>query len=263
MFSDKLKDIEYYYNNKKKFNKLYNKVWKRIAGPKYIGLCSYLFQKFFEEWKKTNTDNPTIYDFAEYYFSHTNPVKSIDIERTDSLYYGRSPEELWRLAEHYQKQCNDFTIPLENYYDDIVNHAIIETFDGQIREINLIREYERKGFTVEHTYGKWDKDLGVDFIIRKNGIIRDYIQCKPITTFLFTKNNSLIEDRKNFFLKETHKRSECKKLGWPYYPTKFIIYNNDYPDKWCSINGKRGFFLEELIDKYGNNLMNKEDFSYV
>mgnify|MGYP007038272314 CR=1 FL=1 len=65
MFSDKLKDIEYYYNNKKKFNKLYNKVWKRIAGPKYIGLCSYLFQKFFEEWKKTNTDNPTIYDFAK------------------------------------------------------------------------------------------------------------------------------------------------------------------------------------------------------
>ena len=72
-----LKDLSYYEQNKRKFNKLYNRYWKKIAGPNYIGLCSYLFQKFYDEWKRMHKDiNPSVHDFAEYYISHINPVKS-------------------------------------------------------------------------------------------------------------------------------------------------------------------------------------------
>lgn len=260
-----LKDISYYERNKRKFNKLYNNQWKKIAGPNYIGLCSFLFQKFYDTWKKKNHGIiPTINDFANFYFSYTNPIKNDKIMREDSRYYGRSIDELYNLAVEYQKMCNDFTIPIECYLDDIVNHAIIETYNGQMMEIALINEYEKKGFKACHTYGKWDKDLGVDFIIKdKNGKICDYIQCKPITTFIKTSNKSLIDDRIRFFHKETDKKKECEQLGWPYYPTKFIMYNTRYPNKWASIKGKRGFLLEELIDANGNNKFDINDFTYI
>ena len=110
-----LKDLSYYEQNKRKFNKSYNRHWKKIAGPNYIGLCSYLFQKFYDEWKRMHKDiNPSVHDFAEYYISHINPVKSDSIIRMDSRYYGRSVEELYNLASEYQKMCDDYTIPLES-----------------------------------------------------------------------------------------------------------------------------------------------------
>lgn len=260
-----LKDLSYYEQNKRKFNKSYNRYWKKIAGPNYIGLCSYLFQKFYDEWKGMHKDIiPSVHDFAEYYISHINPVKSDSIIRMDSRYYGRSVEELYNLASEYQKMCDDYTIPLESYFDDIVNHAIVETYNGQMREIMLINEYEKKGYTAKHTYGKWDKELGVDFIIKdKNGKICDYVQCKPITTFIKTVNESLIEDRVSFFRKEEDKKNECIRLGWPYYPTKFVMYNTEYPNKWATINGKRGFLLSELIDTDGNNKFDIKDFTYT
>lgn len=263
-FSTKLKDIAYYNNNKRKFNKLYNSIWKKIAGPRYIGLCSYLFQAFLKEWQESNNNNPTVQDFADYYFNHTNPVESVEIARDDSLYYGRTINELKRLAIYYQSKCNDLSIPLEHYFDDIVNHAVVETFNGQMREVLLIQEYEKKGYKALHAYGKWDKDLGVDFIIKdKKGRICDYIQCKPVSTFANTNNQSLIEDRTNFFHKEIEKKKECERLGYPYYPTKFIMYNVEYPQKWATYKGKRGFLLEELIDSKGKNIIDISDFQYV
>lgn len=261
----KLKDISYYNQNKRKFNKLYNYQWKKIAGPNYIGLCSYLFQTFLKEYKeKRHILQPTIQEFADYYFSHTNPVKNDSIMREDSKYYGRSIDELTNLANTYRTMCNDYSIPIEEYFDDIVNHAIVETYVGQMREVLLIEEYEKSGYTAKHTYGKWDKDLGVDFIISdKDGVICDYIQCKPISTFAKTTNKSLISDRINFFHKEKDKKLECEKLGYPYHPTKFVMYNTDYPCKWAAIGKKQGFLLEELINKDGEALIDIKNFNYV
>jgi hypothetical protein len=266
MISDQLKDISYYNANKKKFNRNYNTIWKGIAGPKYIGLCSYLFQQFYKKWElKHNVleEMPTMEEFAHFYFTYTNPIKSKRIKRDDSMYYGRSVDELTRLAQVYMERINNEKIGLEQCFDDIVCHAIVETFTGQIREVLIIREYEENGYKAEHTYGKWDKDLGVDFIIRKDDEIKGYIQIKPHTTFASTKNRSLIEDRIEFFHKEEMKKEECLKNDMPYYPTKIIIYNNEVPGKWCSKNGKRGFYLEELIDRSGRALIDINNFDYV
>lgn len=263
MISDQLKDIKYYQQNKKKFNRQYNSIWKKIAGPLYIGLCSYIFQTFYKEWKKSHSEYPTPKDFAIYYFSHVNPDdRENRLRKEGSRYYGRNVDQLTELAKFYMESCQNYDITLEEYFDDIVNHAIIETYYGQMREIKLTDTYNKHGFDVEHTNGYWDKDLGVDMIIRKNGKILDYIQCKPITTFLGNTNASLVEDRKNFYHKEEDKKKECNKLGYPYYPTKFILYNEEYPDKWCILNNKKSFHLEDLCDINGLALHSMNDFSY-
>lgn len=262
MINDELKTLKHYNTNKRKFNKNYNYIWKKIAGPFYVGSCSYLFQEFYKEWLGSHDEIPSPEDFAKYYFSHTNPEADVGIYKKNCEKYGRSVDDLRILAEEYQKRCNNYNIPLEDYFDDIVNHVIVETTIGQIREIRLIREYESKGFTVEHTNGYWDKDLGVDFIIRKDGVIRDYIQCKPLTTFMGNNNVSLVEDRKNFFHKEIAKKQECEKCNMPYYPTKFILYGFDEPDKWCYIGEKRGFLLEELTDTNGLSIIEGDKIHY-
>lgn len=265
MISDTLKSLDYYRENKRKFNKRYNYKWKAIAGPDYLGSCSYLFQTFYKEWKVNHsTEYPKTNDFARYYFSHVNIDDDTDgIKRPNSVKYGRSVDQLLNLAKFYRDSCGNYDIPLEEYFDDVVNHAIVETYNGQMREIRLKDRYESRGFIVESLNGKWDKDFGVDSIIKnKSGVILEYIQCKPVTTFLGSTNKSLIEDRKMFYKKEKDKKKECEKLGYPYYPTKFILYNERYPDKWCSIKGKKSFLLEDLCDKDGLPRHSVNDFEY-
>jgi hypothetical protein len=258
----KLKPISYYNKNKIFFNEHYNKEWKQIAGPPYIGYTSYLFQQFFEEWNNSNEREPTVNDFAEYYVSHTNPIKSYEVRREDSKYYGRSENELLLLAMHYQKKCNNYDVPLEKYYDDVICHTIVETFFGQIWEAKLILEYKKRGFTIEQKSGKWDNHYGVDIIVKSGNEIKDYVQCKPVTTFLGRFNESLIEDRKNFYKKEKQKKEECLRCGLPYFPTKFVLYDKKR-ESWCSLPGRRGLYIEDLTDTNGIPLHEYSDFVRV
>lgn len=265
MISAKLKDLQYYRSNKRKFNRKYNYIWKKIAGPEYLGLCSYIFQTFYYEWNNQHPkEKPTCQDFANYYFSHVNHGDDeTSVKLPNSTHYGRTVAQLYRLAEHFKTMCNDDKITIEEFYDDVVNHGIVETFNGQMREIMVKERYEKFGYTVEPLNGTWDKDFGVDSLIRNSdGEIVDYIQCKPVSTFLGTKNESLIADRKLFYNKEEAKKKECKRLGYPYLPTRFILYNDRYPDKWCCIGDKKSFLLEDLCDKQGMPLHEKNDFEY-
>ena len=264
MISSTLKPLDYYEKNKVKFNRKYNSKWKLIAGPDYIGNCSYLFREFIKEWKENHpTENPDYTDFGHFYMSKTEPSrKDSSLCRKGGTNYGRSVDELLHLAEYYKVLCNDDTLTIEEYFDDIVCHAVIETFNGQMREILLRDSYENRGYTVERTYGKWDKRFGVDCIIKnKQGNIVDYIQCKPITTFIGSHNRSLIEDRKRFFDQERDKKIECENLGYPYKLTKFILYDGKYPGQWCKIGNKKSFLLEELIQKDGLPLHTADDFT--
>lgn len=264
MISAKLKDPQYYMSNKRKFNRKYNHIWKKIAGPEYLGLCSYMFQNFYDEWKKHHpNEKPSCQDFANYYFSHTNYEIGKDVRQPNSIYYGRTVAQVYALAEHFKNMCKDDVIGIDEFYDDVVNHAIVETFNGQMREIMLKERYENFGYTVEHLNGVWDKDFGVDSLIKnKIGEIVEYIQCKPLSTFMGTKNTSLIEDRKYFYNKEKSKKKECERLGYPYFPTRFILYDDRYPGQWCCIGNKKSFLLEELCDKQGMPLHESKDFEY-
>ena len=255
--SDVLKPIDYYSDNKRKFNRVHNREWKRIAGPEYVGLCSYLFQAFYKEWSTTHKEYPTHSDFFFYYLSHASE------DNHPSKYNGRTIGQLTELSKKYLEMCNDKSLTLEECFDDIINHVIIETFNGQMREILLCDEYERNGYSVQRTNGHWDKDLGVDLIIRnKSGKIVDYVQCKPLSTFLGDKNTSLVEDRRMFYRKEEDKKNECKRDNLPYYRTKFILYDEKHPGKWCKRGEKRSFYLEELCDREGLTKVRLTDFQY-
>lgn len=258
-----LKPVKYYNKVKKKFNRRYNVQWKKIAGPDYLGNCSLLFQNFYNEWKSLgNTGYPLPQEFANYYFTHYNPNSQYDdIKKPDSRGFGRSVQDIVELARYYQAQC-DPNIPLEDYFDDCVNHAIVETTNGQLREMILIEEYEKRGFNAVHTSGVWDLEFGVDFIIKKGNVIKDYIQCKPISTFIGNYNLSLIQDRRNFFKKEQAKLNYCMQNDIAYYPTKFIIYDTNHVGEWCYIgNKKKGMLLNELCNKNGFALHERRDFT--
>lgn len=267
MITDELKSVGYYQNNKKLFNEKYNKIWRSIAGSKYIGNCSFLFQEFYKEWKANHKEEKPAYnDFFRFYLSHVNRNTSYpnDAEKPDCTEYGRSIADLVKLAEHYMGLCNDWNISLDKYFDDIVNHAIIETFDGQCREAKVREVYIQNGFTIERTNKHWDASLGVDLIVRnKKNEICEYVQVKPLSTFLGDTNESLLEDRKYFFRKEEEKKIECEKNNLPYFKTKFILYNKRYPEKWCSLNGKKGFYLDELCNEDGTAKHKIEEFSYI
>lgn len=250
----KLKTLWYYKKNKKYFNKKHNKIWKRIAGPEYIGFCSFLFQKFYSE--VINTSSINVEDFFLFYINYTNPIKKDILKRDDSKYYGRSITELQKLAELYYNLCNDNTITIEQCFDDIINHVIIETYFGQIREFELIKYFTNKGFSIIHTNGYWDRDLGVDFILKKDNKIVDYIQCKPKTAFSPNANQSCVQDRILFFKKESLKKEVCLKNNIPYFKTKFILYNSN-TNKFCKNYNRDDIFflLHELIDKNGKTII--------
>ena len=103
--------------------------------------------------------------------------------------------------ESVKKNAVDDSFTLEEFFDDIVCHVIIETFDGHQAEKELMNVLTRYGYDVEETEGDMDAEYGVDLIVRKNGEFKEFIQVKPLSTFVRT-NPSLIEDRSHFFMKQ-------------------------------------------------------------
>lgn len=260
----KFKDKTYYSENKKFFNEKYNVQWKSIAGTPYIGSCSLLFHDFYDKWTKSHTDEPAYEDFFYYYLASAD-IKDTDNNGRGSINHGRSLAQLIKLAELYRKKCNDNSISLEYYLDNIIIHAVFETFDGQIRECLLKRVFNNKGYETKDTTKYWDADLGVDFVVLKDGVIKGYIQCKPLSTFIGNNNQSLVEDRINFFHKEELKKRECDKHNLPYYKTKFLLYekNDDY-SVWIGLSDeKKSFYLEELCDANGMTLITRDKFVKV
>ena len=260
-----IKDKDYYAKNKKFFNEKYNVQWKTIAGTKYIGCCSLLFHNFYDKWMKNHTEEPTYEDFLYYYMASAD-VKDIDNEeRIGSQNHGRTLLQLIKLAELYRKKCGDDTIPLEYYLDNIVIHAVFETFDGQIRECLLKHIFNKLGYETRNTKKYWDANLGVDFVVMKDGVVSGYIQCKPLSTFVGNDNKSLVEDRINFYHKEELKKRECEKHKLPYYRTKFILYNqNDDYNTWRGLSeSKKSFYLEELCNTNGITTIEKDKFIRV
>ena len=246
-----LKEKSYYENLKKEIVKTGGVAWKKIAGRPYIGNCSYLFKKL----KPVNYQ-----DFFNKY------IKFLPIIRDDSLkkyeFYGRSIEDLFRLAKKYKELANDSTFTIEDYFDDIVNHIIIETFDGHIIEKYIADILIQKGYQVNEECGYVDAVLGVDIVAKWNNKIKSFIQIKPVTTFLGNNNQSLINDRINFYNKQ-------KKLNeWVGYGNEkdieYMIYDKSMFDEngeimFYYIGDRCRFKLNELCDCNGMSLILKKN----
>lgn len=240
-----LKDREYYETNKRMVCGKYNERWKSISGRRYVGNCSLLYRKL----------NPTSYqDFFDKYVSYIAPDDQTygeSIRRNPK--YGRSVNDLTRLAEYYKRICRDETIPLENFLDDVICHTIIETFDGHQAERELKHILLEKGFNVNETEGDLDAKLGVDLVVRgKNGMVQNLIQVKPISTFLGNNNQSLIKDRKNFFTKQEDLNRQLGTVKEIVY----MLYDSNHLRKyrevlWYYKGDKVRFRLDELVDRNG------------
>ena len=256
----KLKSKEYYEEIKGKFNINCSEQYDRIRGKEFIGDNSWLFKHL----------QPTSYqDFFDKYVK-CNIGESLDPNKRYSLYElkkeekaGRSLKDLMALAKFYKRSCPHVDYPLEEFFDNIVTHAIIETLDGKRAEINLRDFYNSlEDYEVDIVDGDLDDKCGVDLIIRNkkdNTVL--YIQVKPISTFLGNSNIGLIKDRIRFFKKQKNLNNA---LGEE-HEILYMMYDKTHLDKtnevlWFHKGDKNTFKLTELIDTNGNALNKYSDF---
>lgn len=253
-----LKDKCYYNELKKKINFLYGNIWKKISGRPYVGNCSYLYKKL----------EPINYqDFFEKYINYISPNKTNSLKKDE--YYGRTINDLLNLAKKYKELCNDDKLSIEDFFDDIVNHVIIETFDGHIAENYILNVLKEKGFTVLNSDGEMDAVLGVDLIVKWKEKIISFLQIKPVTTFLGNNNISLVNDRIEFYhkqeklneyIKTAYKNCIIKNANIEYMLYDKSTYDNENKLKWYYKNNRSRFSLNELCDKKGKSIVNLSDF---
>lgn len=230
----KFKSLERYLSLKKRFNKPDINDWyeKTYRHAKSIGYVS----QFFKKNKPSSFENAyDLYTLSG--FLDTGLPKE---ER------GRTKEELEELADRWKADCG-VDLPLVDFYDALVLHAVVETCFGIIMEKKAQEAYQCFGFVTTETSGDDDSGCGIDFIAEKddNTIL---VQVKPISFFLGRKED-LRKDRWVVWLK--HERGLEKFPGATY---AYMIYDND--GKWLKKDGKFNHHYEELVNKNGEVIAN-------
>lgn len=226
MIDYSIKSKSYYNDIKIIFNKEYNMIYKVHYSPKTsIGDCSFLYRKY----------KPSSYeDFFNKYIKDYTDDFSFENHK-GNIYCGRSLQQLIFLSERYFNDIQDYNkkmkkkndVTQQMCFDDLINHIIIETFDGKIVERFLSKMISESSsdFVVEECNGDKDSEYGADIIVKKKSdrnYIR-YLQIKPHTFFLGTKNKSLISDRKRAIMKEYKLRKSLDNQGY----IEYIIYNKE------------------------------------
>lgn len=256
------KDLKYYEENKKYFNKHYNDETKKYIGPKRIGRCSFLYKKY-----KTNDYQ----EFANKYFDDYADNEFNEISLYGNERYGRSVNQLVLIANKLKEELNDDNITLEMCLDLLITHIIIETIDGHIVEnevIDFLKKYNK--FIINNEVDEIDSNFNVDITVRNklNNVLISYIQVKPISTFL-ANSEGVRKDRVNFFRKqndfnqfltELNKTEDIKEIDYMVYDTepvgkkhKFLINTK---------TNKKTFKLNELTDENGNVILKRNELNF-
>lgn len=239
-----IKDLDYYKANKVLFNKTYNLITKQLISRPKIGSCSKLYhilkpssyQDFLDKYLKSGEDSEFNYNTL-----------------TGRYDKGRTLDQINAIATLYHKQINNPDITLEMCFDDLINHIIIETFDGHKIETYLINKLIESGFNVNNEEDDMDAICGVDITVYNpytNKTI-SFIQVKPISTFLSNNNKSLIQDRANFFSKQeklnnylinSNRQDEIKDIEYVIYKTNegLLVINGKYRHKLRDICNQDG-----------------------
>ena len=257
------KDLEYYEENKKYFNRHYNDVTKKYIGVKRIGRCSFLYKKY-----KTN-------DYQEFANKYFDDYVGNDFN-TETLYgdenYGRSINQLTIIANKLKEELkDDVNVTLEMCLDLLITHTIIETIDGHIVEnevIDYLKRYDK--FIVNNEIDEIDSNFNVDITVRNklNNALISYIQVKPISTFL-SNSEGVRKDRVNFFKKqmdfnryltEQNKTEDIKEIDYMVYDIEPVGKKHKF-----LINpktNKKTFKLNELTDENGNVILKRNELSF-
>ena len=154
-------------------------------------------------------------------------------------------EHIEELAVNYRASVKREDLPLSLFYDNIVCHNFVETFEGCKKELEVIRALKKTDFKQVPSTDEDDWKYGADIIVEKNGIIH-FIQVKPIS-FLFSMNKDCIDDRKKIFYQFIPE--QIKKNGGKKIPFIWLFY--DYNTKDWIFNPLKNNFqfnIEELLD---------------
>jgi len=204
-------------------NEICRKIYKEECSySRFIGNCSYLYTKL----------KPESYeDFYNKELSYAENNKKLKIEKRGLTY-----KEFYDLANKYKtlvENETDIKLELSTYFYGLVCHAIIETFNGQQKEEQIIKLLRKRGFKPHKVEGWKDARYGVD--IATEGISEDfYIQIKPIT-FFTSKFNDTVQDRLNCCIKRKElldiEKIETYYAIYKLYDTtgelKWLFNNND------------------------------------
>lgn len=153
-----------------------NMAFYKINSRQSIGDLSYLFQKY----------QPT--DYQDFYNKYTTDTKC-----KDRRHCGRSEEELLVIAERYKAFAKS-DLPVEIFFNNLIWHIIVQTFEGHRKEIELKQYLINKGFNVKNVKSDLDAEYAIDLLISK-GDQKAFIQVKPISFFMGNSNQSLLNDR--------------------------------------------------------------------
>lgn len=262
MNSIKLKSISYYNKNKNDLG-IFGDQWKNYSWRRVIGNCSYLhkilnpkdFQDFMDKYVESGEGN----DF------------DIETLRGDDT-RGRTIEQLKAIANAYFQDsikknpiAEDFGY--ERFFDDVINHVIIETMIGKTIENALSDKIRQKTdkYEIIETYGKFDALFGIDLVLKDKKTRRmvNFFQIKPVS--FFTSNRwDTKKDRINHFRKEREFKQYLSSINSDEYkPVEYVVYDKRYfmetngLIRLLKINNKTRLLLEDLCDSKGDSKIGK------
>ena len=187
-----IKPKEHYVALKRKTHYYLDNIYKKNYAPRHkIGSCSFLYKAL----------KPVSYqDFYEKYINY--------LPNVDAKYRGRSLEEIITMAKDFENKAkNSFkdieiiqNMTFEDFFDLLILHIIIETYDGHIAEEHYKNLYHKLGYEIIEPNDNDDALRGIDFIIKGKNNHQHFIQVKPRS--FATSTSSTAYDRANHFNKE-------------------------------------------------------------
>lgn len=234
------KGVDHYLKLKDYFNKgvvsdLYQKIYRH---PNSIGYVSELIKNI----------NPKDYEeaYEKYLLSGVN-----DCAFKPKINRGRSAGELEDLAIEWKEKSGSKR-PLQDFYDALVLHAVVETFDGNKTELSAANAYRKRGYTVTIPSGQDDRTCGIDFIAEKDGK-KVVVQVKPVSFFRGgERNKGLVHDRVVFFAK---KLLAAKR----YEGATFAVMIHTDDNRWLNVDGRLNFLYEELVSEDGKVIVDIDE----
>lgn len=175
-------------------------------------------------------------------------LKPINVEdfynRAGDICNKLSKDNMERIAVMWRNYCKEDNIPLSTFYDVVVCHNIIETFNGKLQEINVANMLREHGFEIIPNTDKDDAERGIDIIAKKNNKLH-FIQVKVIS-YLYGIKPDLVNDRKKVF--DEYIPNQIKEYGEG-IPYVWIFY--DYKTKewiWNENNNSFQWDITKLLD---------------
>lgn len=207
-----IKEIEYYSNLKKKMDSVHKHVWGKHIDESEWGLShSWFIGSDVSLCKRINPKN-----YQEFYDKYVDeysielpllpePNEKDKKDKEERYNNGRTEDYLLQLARKFKELyelIDDKIFTLTEYYDLIICHVIIETFNGYKNELNaqniiLTQNPNYKIIPIDSSY--LDNSCGIDFFIKSDSDLLYMIQVKPKSFFVATRTD-VVKDKQNHMI---------------------------------------------------------------